>query len=38
MEKAVETKKVVPCCQNDMLNDFLPDLNDDLELCQKSLE
>jgi len=26
MEKAVETKKVIACCQNDMLKDFLPEL------------
>ena len=33
MEKAVETKKVIPCCQNDILKDFLPDLNKKLEEC-----
>ena len=38
MEKSVETKKVIPCCQNDMLKDFLPDLLKKLEECQKSLE
>jgi len=38
MEKAVETEKVVPCCLNDMLKDFLPVLYKDLEICQKSLE
>ena len=38
MEKAVETKKVIQCCQNDMLNDFLPELQKNLEICQKSLE
>lgn len=38
MEKAVETKKVIVCCQNDMLKDFLPDLNRKLEDCQKMLE
>lgn len=38
MEKSVETKKVVPCCQNELLKDFLPDLNAKLELCQKSLD
>jgi len=38
MEKAVETKKVELCCKNQMLIDFLPDLNRDLETCQKSLE
>jgi dynein heavy chain len=26
MEKAFEAKKVISCCQNDMLKDFLPDL------------
>lgn len=26
MEKAVESKKVIISCQNDMLKDFLPDL------------
>ena len=38
MEKAVETKKVIQCCQNDMLKDFLPDLQKNLDVCQKSLE
>lgn len=38
MEKAVETKKVIPCCQNDMLKDFLPELQKNLDVCQKSLE
>lgn len=38
MEKASETKKVVQCCQNDMLKDFLPDLNNKLEECQQKLE
>jgi len=38
MEKAFETKKVIICCQNDMLKDFLPDLNRKLEDCQKMLE
>jgi len=33
MEKSVETKKVIPSCQNDMLKDFLPDLNSKLEEC-----
>lgn len=33
MEKSVETKKVIPACQNDMLKDFLPDLNNKLEEC-----
>jgi dynein heavy chain, axonemal len=38
MDKAVETKKVVPCCLNDILKDFLPGLNEKLEDCQKMLE
>jgi len=38
MEKSVETKKVIPTCQYDMLKDFLPDLNIKLEECQNSLE
>ncbi|KAL4479549.1 hypothetical protein ABPG72_018535, partial [Tetrahymena utriculariae] len=38
MEKAVETKKVILCCQNDILKDFLPELNRKLEDCQKMLE
>jgi dynein heavy chain, axonemal len=38
MEKAVETKKVILSCQNDMLKDFLPELQKKLEICQKSLE
>lgn len=38
MEKAVETKKVIVSCQNDMLKDFLPDLQRKLEDCQKMLE
>jgi len=38
MEKAVETKKCIACCQNDVLKSFLPILIDGLEACQKSLE
>jgi len=39
MQKAAETKKVVACCQNDILKGFLPDLYyRGLEDCQKSLE
>ena len=34
MEKAFDTKKVITACQNDMLKDFLPDLNRKLEDCQ----
>ena len=33
MQKAVETKRVIACCQNDMLKDFLPELNRKLEDC-----
>jgi len=33
MEKSVETKKVIACCSNDMLKDFLPDLEKKLEDC-----
>jgi hypothetical protein len=33
MEKSVETKKAVACCQNDMLITFLPDLKRDLDFC-----
>ena len=38
MEKSSEIKKVVQCCQYDMLKTFLPGLQEGLELCQKSLE
>ena len=38
MEKTSETKKVIQCCQYDMLKDNLPDLNDKLEECQTKLE
>lgn len=38
MEKAVETQRVVPACMNEMLKDFLPDMNGKLEDCQKNLE
>ncbi len=33
MEKSVETKRVITCCLNDMLRDFLPDLQKKLEEC-----
>jgi dynein heavy chain len=33
MEKSVEAKKVTVACQNDLLKDFLPDLNIKLEEC-----
>jgi dynein heavy chain len=38
MAKSAETKRVVPCCQNDMLKQMLPVLQAGLEACQKSLE
>ena len=38
MQKAAETKLVVPCCMNDMLRQILPVLQAGLEACQKSLE
>lgn len=33
MEKANEQKKVLVACANDMLGEFLPDLNRKLEEC-----
>lgn len=38
MEKAVETQRVIPCCQNEMLKQLLPSLKEKLETCQKSLD
>jgi dynein heavy chain len=38
MAKSAEAKRVVPCCQNDMLKQMLPVLLAGLESCQKSLE
>ena len=38
MERAVEARRVIPCCQNDMLKSLLPSLQEGLEACQKSLE
>merc|ERR1712146_648001 len=38
MAKSAELKKVVPCCQNDLLKQMLPVLLAGLESCQKSLE
>lgn len=38
MEKTAEIKKVVLCCQYEMLIMYLPDLMKDLEECQKKLE
>jgi dynein heavy chain len=38
MGKSAEAKRVVPCCQNDMLKQMLPVLSAGLESCQKSLE
>jgi dynein heavy chain len=38
MAKSAETRYTVPCCQNDMLKQLLPNLMQGLEQCQKSLE
>jgi dynein heavy chain len=38
MEKAFEAKKVLICCQSEMLKDNLPDMMKKLEECQKMLE
>jgi dynein heavy chain len=38
MESSVERGRVIPCCQNEMLKNLLPSLQDGLESCQKSLE
>ena len=38
MEKSFETKKVLPCCELDLLKDNLPDMQKKLEECQKLLE
>lgn len=38
MGKASETGIVVECCQNDLLKQLLPVLQQGLESCQKSLE
>jgi dynein heavy chain len=38
MERAVETQRVIPCCQNEMLKNLLPSLKEKLEQCQKSLD
>ena len=38
MEKAVETQRVIPSCQNEMLKNLLPSLKEKLETCQKSLD
>lgn len=38
MAKAVETQKVIPSCQNDLLKTWLPSLQASLETCQKSLD
>jgi dynein heavy chain len=38
MAKSAETKFTVPCCQNDMLINLLPNLMAGLEQCQRSLE
>ena len=38
IEKTSEMKRVVSCCQYDMLKSLLPGLQEGLEVCQKSLE
>lgn len=38
MERVAEQKLVIPCCQNDLLTNALPSMQDDLEKCQKKLE
>jgi dynein heavy chain len=38
MAKSAETKFTVPCCQNHMLINLLPNLMAGLEQCQRSLE
>jgi dynein heavy chain len=38
MEKSVETKRVLACCELDLLKDNLPDMMKKLEECQKMLE
>lgn len=38
MEKSFETKKVLACCEVDLLKDNLPDMMKKLEECQKMLE
>ena len=38
MEKASEQKLVKICCQNEIIKSILPNLQDELEACQKQLE
>ena len=38
MEKAVEQKLVRLCCQNEIIKSVLPNLQEELEACQKQLE
>jgi dynein heavy chain len=38
MEKASDTKKVIACCSMDMLKSFLPELEEHLEDCKRSLD
>ena len=38
MERANESKNVIICCTNDMLKDFLSNLQEGLEHCQHKLE
>jgi len=38
MERAHEQKNFIACCQNDILKNSLPKLQQDLEFCQKKLD
>lgn len=38
MEKASEQKLVIHCCQNEIIKSILPNLQEELEACQKQLE
>jgi dynein heavy chain len=38
MEKASDAKKVIQCCSMDMLKSFLPELEQHLEECKRSLD
>ena len=38
MERVAEQKLVIPCCQNDLLTNALPKMQEDLEYCQRKLE
>ena len=38
MEKATEQKLVKLCCQNEIIKSILPNVQEELEACQKQLE